>query len=144
MDKYLIQIDGEIDLAGEVDSISLMTRGTFLYKDGSYFITYEESEATGYAGNTTTVRVESSDKVTMLRSGTMTSQLVIERGKRHVCHYDGGGGVISLGVAADEIDSHLTASGGLLTFSYALDTGNSHLSHNKVKITVQEAEGCLV
>ncbi len=140
MDNFLIQIDGEIDLSGEVDTISLMTRGKFLYKDGSYFIIYEESEATGYAGNVTTVQVESSKKVSMLRYGTMPSQLVIERGRRHVCHYDSGAGVISLGVAADEIESHLTERGGDLTFSYALDTGSSHLSHNKVKITVKEAD----
>ncbi len=139
MDKYLIKIEGEMDLSGDIDTVNLMTRGKFSYKDGSFFISYEESEATGYAGNVTTVQVENSDKVSMLRAGSMPSQLVIERGKRHVCHYDSGAGVISLGVAADEIISHLTESGGDLTFSYSLDTGSSHISHNKVKITVQEA-----
>ena len=139
-EKYLIQIEGEMELSGDIDTVNLMTRGNFLFKDGSYYIVYEESEATGYAGNVTTVQVENSDKVSMQRYGSMPSQLVIERGKRHVCHYDSGSGVISLGVAADEIISNLTASGGFVSFSYALDTGSTHLSHNKVKITVQEAD----
>ena len=138
-DRFLIQIEGEMDLSGDVDTVNLMTRGDFAYKDGSYYITYEESEATGYAGNVTTVRVDSDEKVSMLRYGSMPSQLIIERGRRHVCHYDSGAGVISLGVAADEIVSHLTERGGDIMFSYALDSGSSHISHNRVKITVQEA-----
>ena len=139
-ENYLIKIEGEMDISGDVDTVNLMTHGSFLCKDDSYYITYEESEATGYAGNVTTVQVERNEKVSMLRYGTMPSQLVIERGRRHVCHYDSGAGVVSLGVAADEIVSHLTAEGGDVTFSYALDTGSSHISHNKVKITVREAD----
>ncbi|MDL2252500.1 DUF1934 domain-containing protein [Ruminococcaceae bacterium OttesenSCG-928-I18] len=138
-DRYLIQIEGQMDLSGDVDTVNLMTRGSFIHKDGSFYITYEESEATGYAGNVTTVQVEDNDKVSMLRYGSMPSQLIIERGRRHVCHYDSNAGVISLGVAADEIISHLTERGGDVTFSYSLDSGSSHISHNKVKITVQEA-----
>ncbi len=138
-DNFWIKIEGKMNLSGDIDTVNLTTRGNFVYKDGSYFIIYEESPATGYAGNVTTVQVESSDKVSMLRHGTMPSQLVIERGKRHVCHYDSGQGSVSLGVAADEIVSHLTEQGGNVTFSYNLDTGNAHLSHNTVKITIQEA-----
>ncbi len=128
-----------MNLSGDVDTVNLTTRGNFVYKNGSYFIIYEETSATGYSGNVTTVQVDSSEKVSMLRHGTMPSQLVIERGKRHVCHYDSGVGSMSLGVAADEIVSHLTEQGGDVTFSYNLDTGDVHLSHNTVKITVQEA-----
>ncbi len=138
-DNFWIKIEGKMNLSGDVDTVNLTTRGNFVYKDGSYFIIYEETSATGYAGNVTTVQVESSDKVSMLRNGTMPSQLVIERGKRHVCHYDSGAGSISLGVAADDIVSHLTEQGGDVTFSYNLDTGDVHLSHNTVKITIQEA-----
>ncbi len=128
-----------MEQAGEVDTIHLMTRGSFARRNGNFFISYAETEATGYEGNITTVKVENGSKVSMLRSGNMPSQLVIERGKRHVCHYDSAYGVLSLGVAADEIDNRLTETGGELAFSYTLDQGDAHISHNKVKITVQEA-----
>ena len=68
------------------------------------------------------------------------STLIIEPGRRHVCHYDSGYGVLSLGVAADEILNGLTEQGGEVEFSYTLDTGSTQISYNKVKITVQEAE----
>lgn len=138
-ENYLIEIEGKIDQKGDVDTIHLMTRGSFTRRNGKYFISYRESEATGYEGNITTLKVESADKVSMLRQGNMPSQLVIERGRRHVCHYDSAYGALSLGVAADEIENALGEHGGSLTFSYVLDTGDAHLSHNEVKIRVQEA-----
>ncbi|MFV0352494.1 MAG: DUF1934 domain-containing protein [Oscillospiraceae bacterium] len=137
-ENFLINIIGEMDQQGEKDTVNLLTRGSFQKRNGRFYITYEESEATGYEGNTTTVRVEDENKVSMLRYGPSPSQLIIERGKRHVCHYDSGYGSLSLGVAADEIQNHLTEEGGDVTFSYTLDTGSSQISYNKVKITVQE------
>ena len=137
--NYLINIEGQIEADGEKDTVSLMTRGNFTTNGGKYFISYEETEATGYGGNITTVKVEKGDKISMLRHGTMPSSIVIEPGRRHVCHYDTGYGVMSLGVSADEVDNRLTKDGGNLTFSYTLDSGNASISRNTVKITVQEA-----
>lgn len=138
-EDFLINIEGTMEQEGDIDKVSLMTRGSFVLKNGSFFISYKETQATGYDGNITTVKVEPSGKVSMLRFGTMPSQLVIEPGRRHVCHYDSGYGVLSLGVAADEIDNRLDENGGNLVFSYTLDTGDTQVSYNQVKISVQEA-----
>lgn len=138
-EDYLINIEGIMELPDDTDKVHLMTRGSFLRKNGSFFISYKETEATGYEGNITTVRVDPGGKVSMLRFGTAPSELVIEPGRRHVCHYDSGYGSLSLGVAADEIDNRLDEKGGHLSFSYTLDSGESQISRNRVNITVQEA-----
>lgn len=138
-EDYLISVKGTMDQEGEIDTVELLTRGNFVMRNGKYFISYEETEATGYKGNRTTVRVEQQEKVSMLRHGLAPSQLIIELGKRHVCHYHTQYGSINLGVAAEKIDNQLTTNGGELTFSYSLDSGREHLSYNQVKITVQEA-----
>jgi len=135
--SYLICIDGAMEQDGESDRIQLKTRGSFVRRGGSFFITYEESETTGYAGCVTTVKVaEDGQRVAMLRYGRAASQLIIEKGVRHVCHYDTGVGALSLGVAADEIEHALTDEGGEVRFSYTLDSGTQELSRNLVKITV--------
>lgn len=135
--NFLIQIEGTMEQEGDTDTVRLMTRGSFVKRNNSYVICYEETEATGYKGNITTLQVEAAEKVSMLRSGSAPSQLVIERGRRHVCHYDSGYGVLSLGVAADEIENKLTADGGKLVFSYTLDSGDVQISHNQVRVTVR-------
>lgn len=139
-EDYLISIKGTMQQQDETDTVELVTRGSFVRRGGKYFISYAETEDNGYNGNITTVRVEDGSKVSMLRHGVAPSQLIIERGKRHVCHYDTSYGSLSLGVAADDIDNRLTERGGEVTFSYTLDSGQEQLSYNQVKITVQEAE----
>lgn len=111
-------------------------------RGGSFFITYKESETTGYAGCTTTVKVaEDGRKVAMLRFGPAASQLIIEKGTRHLCHYETGYGSMTLGVAADEIESQLFDEGGQVKFSYTLDADQDMvLSRNLVTITVKKAE----
>ena len=37
--------------------VELMTRGQFVQKGGSYYITYKETETTGYEGCTTTLKI---------------------------------------------------------------------------------------
>lgn len=138
-EDYIINIEGTMEQDGETDTIQLTTRGSFSLRGGKYYICYKETEATGYDGSITTVKVEDEAKVSMLRSGPAHSRLIIERGKRHVCHYESGFGSMSLGVAADEIENNLTPKGGQLLFSYTLDTGQEQISHNQVKIKVQEA-----
>ena len=137
-EKYLITIKGTMEQDGNSDTVELMTRGSLVHKDGAYYIIYKETEATGYEGCTTTVKVaDDARKVSMLRFGKVPSQLIIEKGTRHLCHYETGYGAISLGVAADVIEHQLSDQGGKLNFSYTLDSGaENFISRNLVAITV--------
>ena len=137
-EKYLITIKGTMEQDGQQESVELMTRGKFVQRNGAFYIVYEETEATGYAGCTTTVKLSSDARmVVMTRFGKVPSQLVIEKGVRHICHYETGFGSVSLGVAADEIAPELSEAGGRLRFSYTLDSGaENFISRNLVAITV--------
>ena len=147
-EDYIIRIKSRIEQHVEEPAekeekeefVELMTRGQFVQKGGSYYITYKETETTGYEGCTTTVKVaEDARKVSMLRFGKQSSQLIIEKGTRHLCHYETGYGSISLGVAADVIEQRLDENGGSLKFSYTLDSGaESFISRNLVDITVDK------
>ena len=146
-EDYIIRIKSRIEQrldepAAEEEKeefVELMTRGNFVQRGNSYYIVYAETEATGYAGCTTTVRVSQDARlVSMTRFGKTSSQLIIEKGIRHLCHYETGYGSISLGVAADVIEHNLLPDGGELQFSYTLDSGAETLiSRNSVLITVE-------
>ena len=139
-ENYLITVKGTLEQNGSTETVELMTRGALVRKDSGWYIAYRETEATGYDGCTTTVRVTSDDHmVTMTRFGPASSQLVIEKGTRHLCHYETGFGAVSLGVAADVIHHELTEDGGRLQFSYTLDSGaENFISRNLVDITVEK------
>ena len=136
----LISIKGTVIPEGSnPDVIELITAGRYYNKDGSYFITYKESETTGFDGVTTTLKVEGENCVTLTRSGAAGTRLVLEQGRRHLCHYDTGYGQMMVGVSGCKIHSQLNDGGGELTFNYTLDINSSLVSTNEVYISVREA-----
>jgi uncharacterized beta-barrel protein YwiB (DUF1934 family) len=121
----------------ENGSIELFTQGKYSQKNGDYYITYKESQATGMEGVTTTLKIEGSRRVTLIRSGAQRSQLIVENGKRHLSHYDTGFGGLMIGVSGANILSTLNQDGGELEFDYTLDINSSLASKNKMFITVK-------
>ena len=79
-------------------------------------------------------------RVAMLRfgkGGGAGTQLLIEKGKRNLCHYETGYGSMTLGVTADEIECGLTEKGGTAKFGYLLDANSAELvSRNRLEVTV--------
>jgi len=137
-EKYLITIDGVQSYDGEEDRVSLSTFGEFRRENDSFFISYNESAATGFEGDVTSLEIESDKKVVLHRRGISNTQLIIERGRRHLSHYLTGYGGAMVGIKADTIDNRLHDSGGELQLLYSLDINASLLSQNKLSITVKE------
>ncbi len=134
----LISIKGIQTQDGEEDVVELLTTGSFYRRGENYYIAYDESEATGFEGARTTVKLEEQDaRVTMKRSGSISSQLIIESGIRHQCNYDTGYGNIIIGVLGDHIRTTLTDEGGKLEFGYSLDVNASLASEHTVAIEVR-------
>ncbi len=137
----LIDIKGIYRQDGEQDQVELVTTGSYYKRNGDYYIAYDESEMTGFEGTRTVLRVEGSQRVTLSRSGSTKSQLIIERGVRHQCHYDTGYGAMTIGVSGDRVSADLDDHGGRLQFSYSLDVNTSLASENEVFINVRESAG---
>ncbi len=132
-----IKIKGVQQVDDEQDVTELFTQGSFYKKNNNYYITYDESETTGFSGSKTTLKVEGNDKVTLMRSGSVKSHLIIENGLRNVGHYGTHEGDMMIGVYTKSIDSSLSDNGGDLYFSYALDINSSLISENEVFINVK-------
>lgn len=122
----------------ESDVTELFTQGLFYKKNDNYYITYDETETTGFDGSKTTLKVEGNQKVTLMRSGKSKSHLIIENGERNVGHYGTDAGNMMIGVYTKEISSELTDAGGDIYFSYQLDINSTLISENEVYINVQE------
>ncbi len=148
-EDYIIRIKSRIEQrveepaeTGEKEEcVELMTRGEFTLRGSSYYITYKETETTGYEGCTTTLKIAADgSRVAMLRfgkNGGASTQLLIEKGRRNLCHYETGYGSLTLGVTADEILCDLTEKGGTVRFAYLLDADSAEMvSRNRLEVTV--------
>ena len=78
------------EVSAEPEIMEINSMGTMTDDGERISISYEESEATGMMGSTTTVSFLKSAPhiITMARSGAVSATLVFEEGKRHHCVYN--------------------------------------------------------
>ena len=134
----LITIRGTQQVNEEKDVVEMITTGRYYRKNGLYYISYEETEATDYEGCRTTLKIGPNDKVTMTRFGPSRSQLIVQQGVRHQCQYDTGYGAMTIGVMGNRFESSLSDRGGELKFGYTLDIEATVASENTVSVHVKE------
>lgn len=125
---------------GAPDIMELITEGTYkpvkLGNADGWEISYEDSEATGFAGSTTTVTCIGDELASMRRSGSADSHLVIEKDRRHHCHYGTEYGDMLLGISASRIINRLSEEGGVLYFKYTIDINSAFVSENEIYFEV--------
>jgi len=137
-ENYLITIDGYMTIDGDTDSVSLTTLGSYQVKNGKHYIVYKETEATGFAGCTTTLKAWENG-VSMTRfGGEGSSNLLSEKGAINLCNYQTMAGPIMLDINGIDIVNNLGDHGGELIFEYSLNAGGMLVSDNKVKVKVKE------
>ena len=147
LENYIIRIKSSIDQFDhegvireeDRDHIELMTRGSFTKKNGSYYISYKETQTIGFEGCTTTIKIaEDSSRVALLRFGKVNTQLVIQRDYRNICYYETEVGPITLGVTGDGIACDLSEpAGGTAKFSYLLDADDPTALINRTTLEIQ-------
>ena len=93
------------------ENIELMTDGRFGVKNGSYFLTYDETEMLGMGKVKTSIYVKPDSSVIMQRTGAVESRLVVEEGKRSVCAYNTDVGELLIGISGESVKTNLKADG---------------------------------
>ncbi len=119
----------------------LITSGKLKKTAKGFEIAYAESETTGFAGSNTILSVEGENLVTMNRTGACSSQLIIEKGNKHRCHYGTPYGEFIVGIATRYIKSDLSENGGTLEFSYTLDINSSYIADFELSLKIEEEKG---
>ena len=138
-DNVIISIKGkQLYAESGPDEMELVTAGT-LKRDGggSYTISYEESELTGLEGTTTRLHIDGS-RVTLLREGSINSQMVFEEGRRHLSMYETPYGALSVGVSTKRMHSTLCEAGGDLEIDYAIEIDNLIAGQNLFRMNVKK------
>ena len=137
-DNVIISIKGR-QYNGEngPEEMELVTPGS-LIRDGQgrYTISYEESELTGLEGTTTVLRIEGG-RVTLLREGSVNSQMVFEEGCRHLSMYETPYGSLSVGINTKRMKNTVGENGGDLEIDYAVEIDNLLAGQNLFRMSVK-------
>jgi uncharacterized beta-barrel protein YwiB (DUF1934 family) len=122
----------------ETNVMELVTEGKYYKEDNAYYVTYKESEVTGMDGTTTTLKV-ADGIVTLMRSGSVNSHFVFQRGQKHVSYYDTEYGAFTIGVYANEVDVKVDDSGGEIRVGYQMEIDNNKFGENDFYMSIREA-----
>lgn len=122
---------------GEKEETELFTKAIYNCKDNKYTFKYEDTSATGFEGSTTTITVNGNDTACITRVGTANSNLTLETGKKHYCHYGTPYGDFQIGIMTHFIRNNIDDTGEL-ALKYTLDLNSAYLSDNEIIIKIQE------
>ena len=75
--------------------------------------------------------------VTLLREGTVNSQMVFEEGRRHLSMYETPYGSMSVGINTRRVKNTIGETGGDLEIDYAIEIDNLMVGRNFFSMNVK-------
>ena len=115
----LFEDDGEEDTPLNPDdtpeSSELWMEGKLVTNSHRVEIIYEESELSGMEGSVTSIGFDRNAPglVSMMRSGLVSTAMVFEKGKRHICVYDTPFSSFQICILARKVENRLLTEGTL-------------------------------
>ena len=120
----------------EKDTIEIMTRGKFYKKGDNQYLVYDESELSGMEGSTTTLKIQD-NKIEMKRFGAYRSNLIFEKGKKHISMYKTAYGNMEMEVTTNYVEVNINDKGkGTIDADYKLFIAGMAESKNKLHIEI--------
>ena len=118
------------------ETTKLVTQGVLRSIDGSFELSYAESELTGLSGTTTTFRIEPS-RLLLTRTGGVSSQMLFVPEQENASLYDMGFGALLVTVRTQELTVKLNENGGSITVRYAIAIEEETTGQISYRITVR-------
>lgn len=139
MKKVLLKIKGIQTVGdGESETVEVFTEGSMDISDRRILLVYDEGRELG--GGKTEFKIVGEKTATLKRTGDLLSRLIIQNGKRHLCHYVTSQGEFMVGVFGESIKNTLTEDGGEVCLRYTIDVNMGLISKNQVEISVEVVE----
>ncbi|MCD8145224.1 MAG: DUF1934 domain-containing protein [Oscillospiraceae bacterium] len=136
----IITIKSQQNMNGQdQDTVELVTTGRLTsHGPDGYLLSYQETELTGMGNTRSTFRVDP-NRVSLIRTGQVCSQMVFEMGRKHTSVYGTPFGNLEIGITARRIDAELNDDGGHLNIDYAIDVDHLITGSYQFRIDVREA-----
>ncbi len=140
-ENVIISIKGSQLYEGQdPDVTELVTAGTLRREQEGYTIAYQETELTGLEGTTTKLRIEG-PRVTLLRQGSVNSQMIFEVGRKHLSMYETPYGALAVGVETRRLKNTVDEAGGDLEIDYAIEIDNLLAGKSLFQLNVKKKPG---
>ncbi|MBR2476576.1 MAG: DUF1934 domain-containing protein [Clostridia bacterium] len=136
---YVITIKGIQTYDSDDDNIDIemMAEGDFTFEDGKYFIDYDETEATGMEGTSTTIETDG-DYVALTRTGAVDTTLLFIKDRLTTSYYETPYGTMMMGITTEDVKTNLDSDGGKISVKYSISMNNLFSGTNTFEIQVRK------
>ncbi|HYE81444.1 MAG TPA: DUF1934 domain-containing protein [Clostridia bacterium] len=128
------------DNQGIIDGMEFYTEGKYYEKQGSRYITYEESEISGLEGTTTILKLEK-EEAALFRSGAISSRMVFRMGCETKSTYRTAYGVFDLFILTQNFDIKICNSrinSVYLKYRLGMNSGEAFMNEMTINVQYQE------
>ena len=135
---FLIEITSVQRNGEDKDEIKVKTRGTVKKINNKVYVAYNEYE--GRYPCSCVIKAESDEKLCVIKNGSVSAKLILEKGKKHYCPYSTKEGTFVLGVFADDMRVKYDENSCDISLKYALDINSQLIGKNEISISAQKIE----
>ena len=130
----------QADSHGTIDSMEFYTEGRYYEKQGSRYITYQESEISGLEGTNTILKLGREEAV-LIRSGALSSRMTFRIGCETKNAYRTEYGVFELSIMTQKLDINVCNSlVNSVYLKYRLSINSGEVYTNEMNIGIS----CLI
>ncbi len=138
--EVIISIEGQemFPEGGEENVTALVTEGKYYQKGDKHYLSYKETEVTGFDATTTTLKIEN-DRVALTRFGQVNTHMVFAPGEKHTGYYDTPYGSFTVGIVSDAVKVEFGQNTGKIDIHYLLEIDNNTKAEHTLSLSVREA-----
>ena len=134
--EILLSISGLHMLEEEDGNVEVVTAGDYYNRNGKHYILYDEV-VEGLSGHISNRIKISGDSVEVTKKGLTNTQLIFEKGKKHMTRYQTPYGILNLGVLTRDVQVREEDAliGGKV--EYILEVNEQHLAECTIEMQVK-------
>ena len=138
--EVIISIEGQemFPEIGEENVTELVTEGKYYKKGDKHYLSYKETEVTGFEATTTMLKIEN-DRVALTRYGQVNTHMVFAPGEKHTGYYDTPYGSFTVGIVSDDVKVQFGKNSGKIDIHYLLEIDNNTKAEHTLSLNVREA-----
>lgn len=121
------------------EAMTQRSEGRLTWEGEGWLLTYREGEDSGLGATRTTLRLEG-ERVTLTRTGELTSQMVFQVGRPHTSLYETPYGKLPMTVNTLKLKTDLSHDGGRIDLHYQIQLGGGSAGETRLRLTLRTKE----
>ncbi len=134
--EILLSISGLHMLEEEDGNVEVVTAGDYYNRNGKHYILYDEV-VEGLSGHISNRIKISGDSVEVTKKGLTNTQLIFEKGKKHMTRYQTPYGILNLGVLTRDVQVREEDALIGVKVEYILEVNEQHLAECAIEMQVK-------